>query len=116
MRKSFDQSGSSDADTVIRCETAVYAAEVSGNCPVSDLHGLDREDAALEVDHLVNMAFSQGEPVVKIIHGRGTGALRIAVHEKLEQLKQSGLVEYFRDADSPGQKGGVTFAVVVKRE
>lgn len=116
MKKAIDQPQPSEADAIKEQETAIFAAEVSGLCPNIDLHGLDREDAALEVDRVVNAAFMAGEPVVKIIHGRGSSILRAAVHGHLERMKREGLVEYYRDANSPEQKGGVTFAVVAKRK
>ena len=49
-----------------------------------DLRGKRYEEAQHEVDKYLDDAFLAGYKNIEIIHGKGTGALRQAVHEKLE--------------------------------
>lgn len=72
-----------------------------------DLRG-KRVDAALaEVIRLVDDAMATNLPRVEIVHGKGTGALRGAIHEYLE--KNPDVARY---EDAPWEEGGpgVTYA------
>ncbi|MCR4408305.1 MAG: endonuclease MutS2 [Anaerolineae bacterium] len=72
-----------------------------------DLRGLRVEEALGRVDQHLNAAFLAGLPFVRIVHGKGTGALRRAVRQALDG---HSLVASFR----PGEEGeggdGVTVA------
>ena len=72
-----------------------------------DLRGLRVEEALGRVDQHLNAAFLAGLPFVRIVHGKGTGALRRAVRQVLDG---HSLVASFR----PGEEGeggdGVTVA------
>ena len=93
-------------------ETLIFAAEMGG-APSIDLHG-DFVDVALtRLDEFLHQQFLRGSEVIKIIHGRGTGKLRRAIHV---WLKKQELVRYFRDSQAPTQQGGVTLAVLHHRE
>ncbi|SRR5579884_749912 len=48
-----------------------------------DVRGLTREEASGEVDRYIHDAFMAGLPQVRIVHGRGTGAVRAAVRDLL---------------------------------
>jgi DNA mismatch repair protein MutS2 len=48
-----------------------------------DLRGLTTEEGRQRVDQYLNDAYMEGVSLVRIIHGKGTGALRQAVHELL---------------------------------
>lgn len=89
-------------------EHAIFAAEI-GDPPKTDLHALDVHEALRTVDQFINHEFLEGSDVIKIIHGRGTGKLREAIHAFLTNHE---LVAYFRDANVPGQIGGSTYAVL----
>lgn len=52
--------------------------------PELDLHGYRVKSALSEVDSTLNRATLSGLDKIKIIHGKGTGALRTAVREHLE--------------------------------
>ena len=52
--------------------------------PELDLHGYRAKSALAEVDSTLNRATLSGLDKIKIIHGKGTGALRTAVREHLE--------------------------------
>lgn len=90
-------------------ESAIFAAEL-GEATELDLHGQDVNLAVSQLDQFINHEFVAGTDVVKIIHGRGTGKLRDAIHAWLKKHPQ--MVAYFRDARGPSQQGGVTFAAL----
>lgn len=92
-------------------ETAIFAAEL-GSAPEIDLHGETVDEALVRLDQFINHEFVAGTEVVKIIHGRGSGKLRAAIHDYLR--KQTELVAYFRDAQTPAQQGGATYAALHK--
>ncbi|MEK7451875.1 MAG: Smr/MutS family protein, partial [Patescibacteria group bacterium] len=92
-------------------ESKIFGAELSGLAPTVDLHGLDSEAGIHELDLFLHSAFMRGEDVVKIIHGRGTGKMREAVHTFLPLQE---IVETFRDGQSIGEISGVTYVVLKK--
>lgn len=93
-------------------EVLIFSAEL-GAPPQIDLHANDAQEACNAVDQFLNEQFMAGERVGKIIHGRGTGKLREAVHQL---LKDHPLVEYYRDAQALHAVGGVTYVVLSKKE
>ncbi len=48
-----------------------------------DLHGLTPEDAIAALDVFINDAILAGHATVQVIHGRGAGRLKAAVHQHL---------------------------------
>ncbi len=94
-------------------ESAVFAAELGGQVPEVDLHGLLVDQALDELDVFINHEFAYPPrvaiKVVKIIHGRGKGKLQKAV---AGYLKKSKLVKYSRDSQTPAQAGAVMYAVL----
>jgi len=77
-----------------------------------DLHGLKVEEARLQLDRYLNDAFLSGLQFVRVIHGKGTGALRQAVGD---QLANHPLVKSFRPAEFDEGGGGVTIVEMVSR-
>ncbi|NTW05351.1 MAG: endonuclease MutS2 [Peptococcaceae bacterium] len=63
---------------------ATKARDISTNL---DLRGLNSEEALSEMDKYLDDARLAGLPRVNIIHGKGTGALRVAVQEHLQSCK-----------------------------
>ena len=57
--------------------------------PVSevDLRGMDSIEAVSVMERFVDEAFRSNMPTVRIIHGKGTGVLRAAVHQALRKNK-----------------------------
>jgi DNA mismatch repair protein MutS2 len=51
-----------------------------------DLHGLTVPEAIQELLTFLNAAFRDGEVAVQIIHGRGGGRLKAAVHAQLKGM------------------------------
>lgn len=94
-------------------ESKIFGAELSGNAPSIDLHGLLTEAGVHDLDTFMHSAFMRGDDVIKVIHGRGTGKMREAVHAF---LSVQDIVETFRDAHNPTEMSGVTYVVLKKRE
>ena len=70
-----------------------------------DLRGWRVEDALEEVDRYLNDAAMAGMPFVRMLHGKGTGALRQAIRQ---QLSHHPLVKSFASA-APNEGGdGIT--------
>ncbi len=74
-----------------------------------DLHTFAPRDVPELVTHYIDECFARGFPQVRIIHGKGIGALRKAVHAVLEKHPR---VQEFRLADEFG--GGGWGATMVK--
>ncbi|MCY0880267.1 MAG: endonuclease MutS2 [Firmicutes bacterium] len=80
--------------------------------PEVDLRGMTREEAVAALDKYLDDAVLGGAPFVRIIHGKGTGALRQRVHEF---LRQDPRVARFRLGE-PGEGGdGATVAFFDER-
>jgi DNA mismatch repair protein MutS2 len=77
-----------------------------------DLRGLTVDDMLAELDRYLDTAYLAGLPFVRIIHGKGTGALRQAVRE---ELRGHALVSEFRPGDAAEGGEGVTVAKLVER-
>jgi len=65
------------------------------------------DEALPKLDYYLNAAFMAGLPSVRIVHGKGTGVLRQAVHET---LAEHPLVKSFRFGDWGEGGAGVTIA------
>ena len=63
------------------------------------------DEAMPKLDYYLNAAFMAGLPVVRILHGKGTGVLRQAVQET---LAEHPLVKSFRLGDWGEGGAGVT--------
>ncbi len=72
-----------------------------------DMRGWRVEDALVELDTYLNDAVMSGLAAVRIVHGKGTGALRQAVRDR---LSHHSLVKSF--ASAPPQEGGDGVTVV----
>jgi DNA mismatch repair protein MutS2 len=77
-----------------------------------DLRGLTVDDMLIELDRYLDTAYLAGLPFVRLIHGKGTGALRQAVRD---ELRGHPLVSEFKPGDSAEGGEGVTVARLVQR-
>jgi DNA mismatch repair protein MutS2 len=76
------------------------AAAPSGASRSLDLHGATVLEALDTLDAFLNDALLDGVAEVRVIHGRGRGALKAAVHKRLAQVPS---VRGFRlDPGNPG--------------
>lgn len=93
-------------------ESAMFAAELGGNAPAIDLHGLTRKEAIYEADAFLHRELGRSE-VIRIIHGRGDGNLRAAIHAWLRKERDAhGLIAAFRDSQDPTQQNGMTLVAL----
>ncbi|MBU0646259.1 Smr/MutS family protein [Patescibacteria group bacterium] len=90
-------------------ESLIVGAEMGGEVTQIDLHGSGVDEAVRELDIFISQELARGERVVKIVHGRGTGKLREAIHA---HLKTNNLVDFWRDSMELNEIGGVTYAVL----
>jgi DNA mismatch repair protein MutS2 len=93
-------------------ETTVAAPRPASPGMELDLRGLTVDDMLVELDRYLDTAYLAGLPFVRIIHGKGTGALRQAVRE---ELRAHPLVGEFRAGDANEGGEGVTVAKLVQR-
>lgn len=77
-----------------------------------DLRGLTVDDMLIDLDRYLDTAYLAGLPFVRLIHGKGTGALRQAVRD---ELRGHPLVSGFRAGEANEGGEGVTVAKLVQR-
>ncbi|HUS04512.1 MAG TPA: Smr/MutS family protein [Dehalococcoidia bacterium] len=70
------------------------------------------DEASFRLDQYLNDAFMAGLPFVRIVHGKGTGTLRQAVHKV---LAKHPLVKSFRLGDYGEGDYGVTIVELAHR-
>ena len=84
-----------------------------GLMPTLDLHGLGVRDALAETERFVRHARAAGEPVVRIVYGKGHGSpggrgvLRDVVPRWLEREGAEWVERYQRLPDATGADGAV---------
>lgn len=87
-----DHSKDKAASSVISTRGAVGSKSMNIGTEL-DLRGFLAYDAIMEVDKFIDDAMLASLPKISIIHGKGTGALRSAVHE---HLRKNRYVKSFR--------------------
>jgi DNA mismatch repair protein MutS2 len=70
-----------------------------------DVRGWRADDAVREIDQYLHDSYMHGQGTVRIIHGKGTGALRKAIRE---QLEGNPLVKSFQAEEAKQGGEGVT--------
>jgi DNA mismatch repair protein MutS2 len=76
-----------------------------------DMRGWRAADVPDKLDHYLNDAYLAGLPYVRLIHGKGTGALRQVVRDV---LSSHPLVDSFSGGGPDGGEG-VTVARLIER-
>lgn len=77
------------------------------------LRRLTVDEALPKLDQYLNAAFLAGLPSVRIVHGKGTGVLRQAVHD---MLAEHALVKSFRLGDYGEGGAGVTIVKLANQQ
>lgn len=75
------------------------------------LRRLSVEEALLKLDKSLNDAYLAGFYTVSVVHGKGTGTLRLVVQR---ELARHPLVESFRPGDPWEGGAGVTVAELIR--
>ncbi len=88
-------------------ERATHQLRSLGASPEVDLRGMTGEEAVMELDRFLDNAVMGKLAQVRIIHGKGTGAVRAAVRD---HLKRSRYVKSFRPGRYGEGEDGVTVA------
>ena len=76
--------------------------------PEINLIGMTTDEAVPQLDKYLDDAYLAHLPQVRVVHGRGTGALRTAVHKKLKKLSY---VKEFRLGEFGEGDSGVTIVI-----
>ena len=74
-----------------------------------DIRGMMTDEGIMEVDRFIDNCLLSNIETITIIHGKGTGALRAAVHQFLKQHKN---VKSYRLGEYGEGESGVTVAVL----
>ena len=94
--------------TGIRNKTPSTA--ISRTCPAEiDLRGMESLEAVAIAEQYIDNAVMSRLPSVTIIHGKGTGALRTAIHQMLKRNKS---VKSFRLGNFGEGESGVTIVIL----
>ena len=67
--------------------------------PEADLHGMRWDEAAQAAEALIQRAFVRGDRAARVVHGKGEGRLRDALHR---WLSGHPLVAGFRESSGGG--------------
>lgn len=107
--RELEQAQTGPATPDVRPKPAISEAALRGKAmnfhPELDLRGLTADEALDKVEKYLDEALLAGAPSVRLIHGKGTGALRKAVQEYLEV---NPLIQSFRLGDPNEGGSGVT--------
>ncbi|MDE6107391.1 MAG: Smr/MutS family protein [Oscillospiraceae bacterium] len=87
--------------------SATHKLRSLGASPEVDLRGMTGSEAILELDRFLDNAVMGKLQEVRIIHGKGTGAVRAAVRD---HLKRSPYIKTFRPGKYGEGEDGVTIA------
>jgi DNA mismatch repair protein MutS2 len=104
-----DLSRGKNPRAVIRKKRSASSGSVKAVHSEIDLRGLTVDEALAKVDQFIDDAYLNNLRQVRIIHGKGTGALRKAIKQKLATSKYVESA-YFAPANEGGD--GATIAVI----
>ena len=93
-------SGAGQATSIAMSKAATVSAEIN-------LIGMTVDEAMSELDKYLDDAYLSRLPKVRIVHGKGSGALRAAVHQKLKKTKY---IDGFHLGEYGEGDSGVTIA------
>ena len=109
MKVSVDRIERVEAEPAARSGTVVGVPMTTNVSAELDLRGQRAEEAVLTFEGHLDEAFRAGLPFIRIIHGKGTGALRAAIREA---LARHPLVRRYETAPPREGGDGVTIAVL----
>ena len=98
-----------ETERVRQTSTSNISAYRSAPSVQLDMRGWRVEQVLPKLDQYIDQAYLAGLPYVRIVHGKGTGALRQAVRDF---LRNHPLVESYQSAEAQEGGEGVTVAVL----
>lgn len=78
-----------------------------------DLHAFRPADIGTLIPDYLDECRNRGITEVRLVHGKGTGALRRSVHAILDRLD---VVQHYRLADATGGSWGATLVALRRKE
>lgn len=103
----IEQPKSQNARPALRNVTGLKSAVERSAVSEIDLRGQSADEALLELDQYIDNAVMSGIGTITIIHGKGTGTLRTAVHQ---HLRRHPSIRTFRTGLYGEGENGVTIA------
>ena len=94
-------------------EQSFFFAADMGDAPELDLHGVDAINTRHLLDLFLHEQWMRHEPVVRILHGKGTGEVRRVVWET---LRGHELVRDIQASSQFGQEEAVTLVLLKPRQ
>ena len=69
------------------------------NLPTLDLHGCNKKSSTYYISEFINDNYKKNNKLLKIIHGKGEGIIKKAVHDflKSSSLVKSYKIDYFNE-------------------
>ncbi len=96
--------------SAVRVKARARTESLASATPVEfDIRGWRAEEVEQELDRYLNDAYLSNLPMVRIVHGKGTGVLRQVVREI---LKRHSLIKSFRLGEAGEGGDGVTVATL----
>ncbi len=109
-RDRSDYEYSAEKDRAIRVNAVARRESAAATIPVEfDIRGWRAEEVHQELDRYLNDAYLANIPLVRIVHGKGTGVLRQVVRDI---LKSHSLIASFRLGEAGEGGDGVTVATL----
>lgn len=109
-RERIDLNNAAEKSGSIRVKARARSEAPSAAAPLEfDIRGWRAEEVESELDRYLNDAYLSNLPMVRIVHGKGTGVLRQVVREI---LKRHSLVKSFRLGENGEGGDGVTVATL----
>ncbi len=109
-RRRADLADSAEKDRAIRVNARARTESLAAATPIEfDIRGWRAEEVNQELDRYLNDAYLSNLPLVRIVHGKGTGVLRQVVRDI---LKSHSLVSSFRLGEAGEGGDGVTVATL----
>ena len=111
-RERADLAAVSEKDRAVRVNARARTESLAASTPIEfDIRGWRAEEVESELDRYLNDAYLSNLPMVRIVHGKGTGVLRQVVRDI---LRTHSLVASFRLGEAGEGGDGVTVATLKK--
>ena len=112
IRDRVDQANAAEKDRSIQINARARTEALTASTSIEfDIRGWRAEEVYSELDRYLNDAYLSNLPMIRIVHGKGTGVLRQVVRDI---LRNHSLVASFRLGEAGEGGDGVTVATLKK--